>query len=70
MVNETPKPDILGEEDFQMLLEAEAAGEVAKELINRAKEAMVELGDMPERLEQSLTQARAIKRAFFPGRNE
>ena len=69
MVNQAT-PDILSEEDFQMLQEAESAGEAAKELIRRAQEAQVDLGDMPERLEQSLTQARAIKRAFFPGRTE
>ena len=68
MANEKPTADILTDEDFAMLEEAEEAGKVAKELILRAKEAQVDLGDMPERLESSLTQARAIKRAFFPGR--
>ena len=68
MVNERPTADILTDEDFAMLEEAEAAGEVAKELIRRGQEALVELGDMPERLEASLAQARAIKHAFFPGR--
>lgn len=59
--------DILTAQDLEELKQVEVVAESVKEIIARAKEADIDLGDAPERIDKAQRQARAIRQAFFPG---
>lgn len=59
--------DILTPQDLEELKQVDVVAESVKEIIKRAQEAEIDLGDAPERIEKAQRQARAIRQAFFPG---
>ncbi len=67
MVQEQPEANPLTSEHRDALDTAIAAADATEEVINRAKMAGIDLGDLPEQIAAGRDQARAIKQAFFPG---
>ena len=68
MTNERPMGQPLTEDDLTALNLAIEESDNVQETINRAKAAGIDVGEDEKRLADAVTQARAIKAAFFPGR--
>lgn len=68
MVQEQFDPEnILGEPEKQMLDEAISIAEAVRPLVQRAKQAGIDLGDLESQLNQQEESARKIRQNFFPG---
>lgn len=68
MVQEQPESAPLTEEHLEALNTAIEAADAVDSLIQRAQIAGIELGDLPQQVQNERERARAIKQAFFPGR--
>jgi|TARA_Y100000310_G_C20701625_1_gene830510 hypothetical protein len=68
MTNETSESAPLTDEHLTILNTALSAADAVESLIERARIAGIDLGDLPEQLHTEVDRARNIKQAFFPGR--